>query len=105
MSVNKEEVKAKLQAKLDFIKELRGFIDEREKQLSEALKSLESTEKKAEEEKIPPLIPPSEKQVSYALLLAHATNTPVTEAELRRMSRAEVSSLIDEMRRKKQGAR
>jgi len=90
-AITKEEAKARLEAKLDLLNSLRQELDMRAEDIINALKRIE-------EDYAPPgKALATEKQVSYAMSLAKQAKRKLNEAELRKMTRLQVSKIIDEL--------
>jgi hypothetical protein len=90
-AISKEEAKARLEAKLDLINALRQELDTRAEDIIKALKRME------EEYEPPKQALATEKQVGYAMRLARQAGKELNESELRRMTRGQVSQIIDEL--------
>jgi hypothetical protein len=90
-AISKEEAKARLEAKLDLINALRQELDTRAEDIIKALKRLE------EGYEPPKQALATDKQVGYAMRLARQAGKELNESELRRMTRAQVSKIIDEL--------
>jgi hypothetical protein len=89
--MSKEEIKARLEAKLEIINAIRKDLDVRAEDIINALKRIE-------EDYAPPgKALATEKQVSYAMSLAKQAKRKLNEAELRKMTRLQVSKIIDEL--------
>lgn len=95
---NLEGALAKINAKLEILEHLINELQARHVELLKAREDIMARLKEPlpEVEKQPPM----EKQIAYALDLTKRTGTSITESQLRGMSKAEVSKLIDKLRGK-----
>jgi hypothetical protein len=89
--ISKEEAKARLEAKLEIINAIRQDLDVRAEDIINALKRIE------ENVEVPKGSLATEKQVGYAMRLARQAGKKLNEAELRKMTRLQVSKIIDEL--------
>jgi hypothetical protein len=91
LTITKEEAKARLEAKLEIVNAIRQDLDVRAEDIIKALKRLE------EGYEPPKQALATEKQIGYAMRLARQVGKELNESELRRMTRAQVSQIIDEL--------
>lgn len=104
MSSDVELARLKAQAKLEVLKAVRDFIDERINELQTLIPGFneQPVGPKPGEQIVEPKA--TERQIQYALDLASKTGFKVSRTDLQKMSRKEVSNLIDRLLEKNRGS-
>lgn len=102
MSENQELIKAKIQAKLEVLKYVRDFIDERINELQTLVSSGDLKGQQVSGNGTFQKEKPTLRQIEYALDLASRTGFKASKTDLERMSKTEVSRLIDQLKEKLQ---
>jgi len=86
---------------LDYLKQV---IYERRQKLYSVLKEMKEEEKKTKEQEVKPekfeKIPPSDRQIAYALFLAGKAGEKLDEEKLKKMDKLDVSLLIEQLKKK-----
>lgn len=100
MTSVEDQVKLKVQAKLEVLRYVRDFIDERIAELETLVSRDDQQARGPKPNENASEARATEKQVRYALDLAARVGFQVTRAELSKMRRSEISKLIDELKAK-----
>jgi anaerobic ribonucleoside-triphosphate reductase len=100
MGEKKEKVVTKemVEASLYELNLLSQYIFERKQKLEQLLKEME--EGKTIKTQPVEFREPTEKQIAYAMILARKAKKDITEEELKRMDREDVSKLIEQLKEK-----